>query len=69
MEANDNRRDINTVKFSYGGIESFCAFATSDSLSYQFHPESVGTTCPQDFFDAMRLFLYNKVYEQKPPQV
>lgn len=29
-------------------------------LSYQFHPESVGTTCPSEFFSFIKEFLYNK---------
>lgn len=30
-----------------------------NKLSYQFHPESVGTTCPFVFFGALKSFLYN----------
>jgi len=29
-------------------------------VSYQFHPESVGTTCPKSFFRSALNFLYNK---------
>jgi anthranilate/para-aminobenzoate synthase component II len=28
-------------------------------VSYQFHPESLGTSCPQRFFGCIRDFLYN----------
>lgn len=31
----------------------------SNQLTYQFHPESVGTTCPSIFFGALQTFLYN----------
>lgn len=48
---------------------SICALHTGDTLSYQFHPESVGTTCPDNFFGAMRNFLYNDLYEQKGAEI
>lgn len=31
-----------------------------NGVSYQFHPESVGTTCPQSFFKEALEFLYNR---------
>lgn len=30
-----------------------------NQLTYQFHPESVGTSCPNVFFGSLRGFLYN----------
>lgn len=32
-------------------------------LTYQFHPESVGTSCPSIFFAPLSNFLYNQGYE------
>jgi anthranilate/para-aminobenzoate synthase component II len=29
-------------------------------ISYQFHPESIGTSCPERFFGSLRDFLYNE---------
>jgi len=29
-------------------------------VTYQFHPESIGTSCPQIFFHSVKEFLYNK---------
>jgi anthranilate/para-aminobenzoate synthase component II len=31
-----------------------------NGVSYQFHPESVGTTCPSSFFEEALKFLYNR---------
>lgn len=31
--------------------------ARENVISYQFHPESVGTSCPQQFFEPLRSFL------------
>lgn len=36
-------------------------------VSFQFHPESVGTSCPYLFFNTITKFLYNKKDEQKNP--
>ncbi|EQC49488.1 class I glutamine amidotransferase [Bacteriovorax sp. BSW11_IV] len=48
---------IKTVKNSSGEI----MLATAPGLySCQFHPESVGTSCPKSFFYAIEYFLYNK---------
>ena len=33
---------------------------TPHSLSFQFHPESVGTSCPSLFFEAMLKLAYNR---------
>lgn len=30
-------------------------------LTYQFHPESIGTSCPRFFFSPVRHFLYNDI--------
>lgn len=38
----------------------------SGGVSYQFHPESVGTSCPEAFFDCGLNFLYNKMDESPP---
>ena len=32
-------------------------------LSYQFHPESVGTTCPESFFNPVFEIYYNRIDE------
>lgn len=37
-----------------------CALRGKGHLSYQFHPESVGTTCPYVFFSFIKKFLYNE---------
>ena len=37
-----------------------CGLRGRNHLSYQFHPESVGTSCPSDFFSFIKEFLYNK---------
>lgn len=31
-----------------------------NGVSYQFHPESVGTSCPKSFFEVALKFLYNR---------
>lgn len=35
----------------------------SNIISFQFHPESVGTSCPDPFFKPLIDFLYNKNYD------
>ena len=35
-----------------------------NGVSYQFHPESVGTSCPKSFFELALKFLYNRADER-----
>jgi anthranilate synthase/phosphoribosyltransferase len=41
------------------GVKMLCALRGNNYLSYQFHPESVGTSCPSEFFNFIKDFLYN----------
>ncbi len=38
----------------------FSFFGLSSGISYQFHPESIGTSCPALFFAPLQSFLYNE---------
>jgi anthranilate/para-aminobenzoate synthase component II len=51
--------DVNYCTVTLKETAMVVALKTDQFISYQFHPESVGTSCPQSIFRNINVFLYN----------
>jgi anthranilate/para-aminobenzoate synthase component II len=63
LEVKVNLSDLEAEDKLYYDKTSVLWSSFSNGVSYQFHPESVGTSCPEIFFRPLLNFLYNKVDE------
>jgi anthranilate/para-aminobenzoate synthase component II len=60
----------NQLKYINGEKQFVCnqdreiqAFQARNILSYQFHPESIGTSCRSKMFESFETFFYNRRYD------